>query len=82
MKREKPITWKEAAKKGAQKHSEGEQMLKDSRSKSKTSQRALAKAIGVCQHHISEMENGKRPIGKQMARRFAEFFNTDYRLFL
>ena len=32
--------------------------------------------------HISEMENGIRPIGKEMAKRFAELFKTDYRKFL
>jgi hypothetical protein len=29
-----------------------------------------------------EMENGKGPIGKEMALRFGRLFNTDYRKFL
>ncbi|NGX47519.1 MAG: hypothetical protein K1000chlam3_00894 [Chlamydiae bacterium] len=57
-------------------------MLRASRFKNDVSQKELAEAIGVSQHHISEMENGKRPIGKEMAHRLAEFFKTDYRLFL
>jgi hypothetical protein len=37
---------------------------------------------GLTQRHISEMENGKRPIGKAMAKRFAEVLNVDYRVML
>jgi len=81
-KREKSISWREAAKRDIRKHSEGGQMLRASRFKIEISQRELAEAIGVSQHHISEMENGKRPIGKEMANRLADFFETDYRVFL
>lgn len=42
----------------------------------------LAKLTGISQRHISQMENGKLPIGKERAKRFAEIFQTDYRLFL
>jgi len=28
------------------------------------------------------MENGKRVVGKEMAKKFADFFETDYRIFL
>jgi plasmid maintenance system antidote protein VapI len=45
-------------------------------------QQELADAIGIFSHHVSEMENGKRPIGKEMAKRLAEYFKTDYRMFL
>ncbi|NGX38566.1 MAG: hypothetical protein K1000chlam2_01740 [Chlamydiae bacterium] len=82
MRREKPITWKEAAKNSIRKHTEGGQMLRGSRFKAEISQKALARVIKIRQHHISEMENGKRPIGKKMAKRFAQFFKVDYRLFL
>lgn len=76
------ISWREAAKRELRKHSEGGQMLRASRFKDDITQKALAEAIGISQHHISEMENGKRPIGKDMAKRLAEFFKIDYRLFL
>lgn len=76
------ISWREAAKKDIRKHSEGGLMLRGSRFKEEISQKDLAEAIGISQHHISEMENGKRPIGKDMAKRFAKFFKVDYRLFL
>ena len=45
-------------------------------------QQALAKLTGIPQRHISEMENGKRPIGKQNAHKLATAFNTDPRIFL
>ncbi len=38
-------------------------------------QEALAKRTGIPRRHISEMENGKRPIGKQNARKLAETLN-------
>lgn len=42
----------------------------------------LAEMTGIPQRHISEMENGKRPIGKEMAKRFAKALNISYRVFL
>ncbi|MBI3535845.1 MAG: helix-turn-helix transcriptional regulator [Deltaproteobacteria bacterium] len=45
-------------------------------------QEELAKILVVKQSHISEMERGVRPIGKQMAMRLAKVFKTDYRSFL
>lgn len=45
-------------------------------------QDALAKLAGISRRHISEMENGKRPIGKQETRKLAAAFNTDPRMFL
>lgn len=76
------IPWREAAKKEIRKYSEGGMMLRGSRYKEDVTQKELAKAIGVCPHHISEMENGKRPIGKEMAKRIAAFFKMDYRILL
>ena len=79
---EKNIPWREACKEEFEKYSESGVMLRGSRYKEDITQRELAKAIGISQHHISEMENGKRPIGKEMAKRLAKFFKTDYRVFL
>ena len=42
----------------------------------------LAKKSGILQQHISEMENGKRTIGKKNAVKLAEILNCDYRHFL
>jgi len=37
---------------------------------------------GIPRRHISEMEHGKRPIGKETARRLAKALKCDYRVFL
>lgn len=42
----------------------------------------LAAKSGISQRHISQMENGKLPIGKARAKRLAEVFGSDYRMFL
>ena len=46
-------------------------------------QTALGERMGgVPRQHISNMENGKRPIGKENAKRLAAALHVDYRLFL
>ena len=42
----------------------------------------LSELTGIPQRHISEMENGKRPIGKEMAKRFGKALNISYKVFL
>lgn len=42
----------------------------------------LAKKTGIPQRHISEMENGKRVIGKEMAKRLGKALNIGYKVFL
>lgn len=79
---EKNVSWREALQEGIKKFSEIGLMLKGGRHKAGLTQKALADQIGVKPHHISEMEHGKRPIGKNMAQRFAKIFDVDYRLFL
>lgn len=56
--------------------------IRGGRGKEGLTQKQLAEQIGVAQHHISEMEHGKRPIGKEMAKKLAEVLNVDYRVFL
>ena len=58
------------------------QALKGARTKESMTQAALAERVGIPQRHISEMENGKRPVGKKNARILAEALKVDYRLFL
>lgn len=55
----------------------------------KKSDKALSKAafasfiaLLIAQTNISQMELGKRTIGKNLAKKLAAFFKTDYRLFL
>ena len=46
------------------------------------SQVALAKKVSIRQAELSQIENGKRTVGKALAKRFAVVFKTDYRVFL
>lgn len=45
-------------------------------------QKAFGKKLGIEQTNISKMEQGKRPIGKTLAKRIAKVFKSDYRIFL
>jgi len=54
--------------------------LQGARGCEKTTQAELAEKIGVKPHHISEMENGKRAIGKNMAKRLSRALNTGYKV--
>jgi DNA-binding XRE family transcriptional regulator len=56
--------------------------LRGARYREDVSQRQLAKLTGVSVQNISAMENGRRPIGKDMAKRFAKALNADWRVFL
>ena len=56
--------------------------IRGGRGKEGLTQKQLAELTGIAQHHISEMENGKRPIGKETARKLAKALNIDYRVFL
>jgi DNA-binding XRE family transcriptional regulator len=56
--------------------------LRGSRHREQLTQKELATQLGIRQHHLSEMENGKRPIGKAMAKKLAEALNTNWRSFL
>ena len=58
------------------------QALLGARAKEGLTQKALASRIGVTQANLSQMEHGKRPIGKAMAKRLAQALDVDYRLFL
>ncbi|HTR00331.1 MAG TPA: helix-turn-helix transcriptional regulator [Candidatus Acidoferrum sp.] len=57
-------------------------MVRGSRYKEEMTQVELAKRLGIRQSHLSEMENAKRPIGKEMAKRLGEVFRTNYKVFL
>lgn len=76
------IPWREVAKKEIEKFGESGVTIRGNRYKKGVTQLELARALGISQHHVSEMENGKRVVGKEMAKRLAEFFETDYRVFL
>jgi len=56
--------------------------LRGVRYREDVSQRQLAKLTGISVQNISAMENGRRPIGKETAKKLAAVLNTDYRVFL
>lgn len=56
--------------------------IRGGRGKEGLTQKQLAELSGIAQHHISEMENGKRPIGKETAKKLAAVLKVDYRVFL
>lgn len=57
-------------------------ILRGSRVKEGLTQVQLSEMTGIPRRHISEMETGKRPIGKESAKKFAKALSCDYRVFL
>lgn len=57
-------------------------LLRGARLRDNLTQGQLAGMIGVSRHHISEMENNKRPIGKEMAKRLEKALGVGYKVFL
>jgi ribosome-binding protein aMBF1 (putative translation factor) len=56
--------------------------LVGAREKEGLTQVRLAELTGIPQRHISEMERGKRTIGKERAKKLADALDVDYRVFL
>lgn len=56
--------------------------LRGLREREDLTQEEFGKRINVDRVNISHMERGKRSIGKDIAKRIAQEFDTDYRLFL
>ena len=57
-------------------------VLRGARGKEGITQAELSKKIGIPKGHISEMENGNRPIGKDMAKRLGAALNIGHLVFL
>lgn len=57
-------------------------MLRAARTKEDVTQLQLATLTGIPQRHLSEMERGKRGIGKERAKKLAAVLQVNYRLFL
>jgi hypothetical protein len=77
---EPALPWREAL--GVAPADEPGVSLRGARGKEGLTQAQLAAMSGIPQRHISEMENNKRPIGKETAKRLAIALNVDYRVFL
>jgi DNA-binding XRE family transcriptional regulator len=57
-------------------------LLRGLRGKMELTQAEFAERVGISQHHISEMETGKRSITLDMAKRIGEAFSVSYKIFL
>lgn len=57
-------------------------LLKGLRYREGLSQIEFAKKLNISQTNLSAMENGRRTIGKELAKRIADLFGVDYRIFL
>jgi DNA-binding XRE family transcriptional regulator len=57
-------------------------ILRGFRAREEMTQAGLAVKVGVKAANISEMERGKRTIGKEMAKRLAKVFKVSYKVFL
>lgn len=78
----KSYSFEEVFKKDLEKYGEAGVALRGLRAREGLTQKELAQIIKVSQHHISEMENKKRAIGKEIANRLEKAFNVSYKVFL
>lgn len=76
------IPWRESFSKHFQNDTVSGVCLNSARTTKGLTQRQLAELADIPQRHISEMERGKRGIGKDRALRLAKALDADYRLFL
>ena len=56
--------------------------LRGLRTREGLTQKELAKALGIRQHHVSKMENGLRSISRDMVKRIDTMYNISYQAFL
>ena len=71
------VAWKEIYP-----HFSGGVTLRGARKREGLTQKQQAGLLGINQTNLSEMEHGKRPIGKEMARCLAKVLRVDHRVFL
>lgn len=57
-------------------------LLRGLRFREGLSQNEFAKKMSMSQANLSAIENGRRSIGKVLAKRISEVFGVDYRMFL
>lgn len=57
-------------------------LLRGLRGKQDLIQKEFAERLSISQHHVSEMETGKRTITLEMAKRIGETFGVSYKIFL
>ena len=80
-KTEQALSWRDAFPSEIREN-EGRIVLRVERERKGITQTGLSAMTGIPQPHISEMERGKRPIGKKTAHQLATALQVDYRVFL
>ncbi len=80
-KAKEPSSWRDAFPPEIREN-EGGIYLKVTRERRGVTQTRLSGMTGIPQPHLSEIERGKRPIGKRVARELAKALGVDYRAFL
>src|SRR5579862_3709392 len=76
------IPWEDLAKDRITKYKKYGLALRGARYREGLSQKALAKHTGISQENISKMENGRRPIGKNVAKKLAKALHIDFELLM
>ncbi len=76
------VPWRELAAERISRFSEAGLVLRGARYREGISQKELAKKCGVSQDNLSRMENGKRAIGEEVAKKLAKALRLDYTLLL
>jgi transcriptional regulator with XRE-family HTH domain len=76
------ILWEELAKDRIAKYKKSGLALRGARYREGISQKELAHLSGVSQENISRMENGKRAIGTQVAKKLAKVLRIDFALLI
>ncbi len=74
------ILWEDLAKDRIAKYKKSGLALRGARYREGLSQKELAKRTGISQENISRMENGKRAVGEQIAKRLAKVLRIDAEL--
>ena len=80
--KEEPVDWREAFRKEIEELGESALALKGARVKENMTQKKLAHLLGTSQVYISQLENGRKEINKQMAKKLEKIFNINYKVFL
>jgi DNA-binding XRE family transcriptional regulator len=76
------IPWEVLAKDRIEKHKKTGLILRGARFREGMSQIQLAKLSGVNQNEISKIENGKRGVGKKVAKKLAKPLKINYLMLL
>lgn len=77
-----PVAWESLARERLEKYKKSGLVLRGMRYREGLSQKHLAELSGVTQNEISNIENGKRTVGKKIAEKLAKALNFDYRMLL